>query len=380
MSNERTEHSVLARYHEERDYIQRFTRFLQSKATLHDEQVRSLNRILARVEVPLLPLRSYDRAGEDFSPQEFDTLVTAIRKIDPEVYQTILGHEQRLDDIPSFGLDGPAAGHLHQLHEWVDFTMSRTSDDPDEAEVESFIDHTLHEYERDFPGDADAEDYMEPDDLRALLLVALDHAHHAKVRQRVDAMVYAREQFEEIELLARVARPDAEINPLRQGFLLLATAFDAAVFDLMRLGFKKKFFQLVGIFGGNDKWSMKEMAEAGSFGAIRERIIEEQLKKRYVKDLISILAELGVKYLDVKVGDKHADLIEMIQRRNIHVHNRGVVDERYLEIDANTGKAKFNTYNLKLGDVACIDLSYMEKGYRLCDKCVFGLAQWVEKE
>lgn len=380
MSSERTAQSVLARFREERDYIQRFTRFLQSNTTLHDEQVRSLNRILKRVGVKLLPMRNYDRAREDFSPQEFDTLLTAIRKIDPEVYQTILGHEQRLDDIPSFGLDGPATGHLDQLHEWVDFTMERTSDDPDKEEVENFIRHTTYEYERDFPGDADEEDHMTPEELRALLLVALDHAHHAKVRQRVDAMVYAREQFEEIELLARVARPDAEVNPLRQCFLLLTTAFDAAVFDLMRIAFKKKFFPLVGVFGGKDKWSLEEMAEAGSFEAMQDRIIEEQLKKRYVKDLIGILDELGVKYVDEKAGDKYADLIELIQRRNIHVHNRGIVDERYLEIDPKSQKTKFNTYNLKLGEVACIDVPYMERADRLCGNCVFGLAQWVETE
>ena len=61
---------------------------------------------------------------------------------------------------------------------------------------------------------------------------------------------------------------------------------------------------------------------------MRDRIIEEQLKKRYVKDLIGIMADLGVKHVDEKEGDKHIDLIELIQRRNIHVHNRGVVDER----------------------------------------------------
>ena len=55
-------------------------------------------------------------------------------------------------------------------------------------------------------------------------------------------MVYAREQFADLELLARVARPDAEVNVLRQGFLLLMTAFDAAVFDLVRIAFRKEFF------------------------------------------------------------------------------------------------------------------------------------------
>jgi hypothetical protein len=85
-----------------------------------------------------------------------------------------------------------------------------------------------------------------PDALRALLVTAVDHALHAKVGERVDAMVYAREQCEQIEVLARMATPDAEINVLRQAFLLVMTAFDAAVFDLTRIGFRRKFFDMVG--------------------------------------------------------------------------------------------------------------------------------------
>ena len=181
-------------------------------------------------------------------------------------------------------------------------------------------------------------------------------------------MVYAREQFADLELLARVARPDAEVNVLRQGFLLLMTAFDAAVFDLVRIAFRKEFFQLIGTFGKQEKVSLEDIGEAGSFEALRDQMIEDQLKRRYVKDMLGLLQALGVSLVDEKKGDRHVQLVELVLRRNVHVHNRGEVDERYLEADPQSKKPKYNLYNLKLGDIACIDMAYLEMANRLCDE------------
>ena len=60
--------------------------------------------------------------------------------------------------------------------------------------------------------DVDEEDRIPPDALRALVIIAIEHAKHIQVRRQVDAMVYAREQFADLDLLARVARPDAEVT------------------------------------------------------------------------------------------------------------------------------------------------------------------------
>jgi hypothetical protein len=212
-----------------------------------------------------------------------------------------------------------------------------------------------------------------------LLTTAVDHALHAKVHQRVDAMVYARQQFEEIEVLARMATPDAEINVLRQGFVLLMTAFDAAVFDLTRIAFRRKFFDLIGAFGKQEKVTLESLGEAGSFEAFRDDVIEEQLKKRYVKDLLGLLQALGVQCVDETAGDRPVQLVELVLRRNLHVHNRGVVDGRYLEFDPMTGKPKYNLYNLNLGDSAIIDDAYFQTAIRLCNNSVERLAKWSDE-
>ena len=45
-------------------------------------------------------------------------------------------------------------------------------------------------------------------------------------------------------------------------------------------------------------------------------------------------------------------VLEMIQRRNIHVHKKGIVDEKYLS------KGNGAQLGLKIGDYATIDNSY----------------------
>lgn len=174
-----------------------------------------------------------------------------------------------------------------------------------------------------------------------------------------------------------MATPGAEINFLRQGFVLLMTAFDAAVFDLTRIGFRRKFFELVGVFGQQDRVTLEEIGEAGSFEAFRDQVIEEQLKKRYVKDLLGLLQTIGVELVDENRGDRPVQLVELVLRRNLHVHSRGVVDPRYLEADRKTGKPKYNLFDLKAGQPAVIDDAYFQTALRLCGNCVERMVRWA---
>jgi hypothetical protein len=373
---------VGSRFRDEQEFIERYVRLLRARSTLHDRQVQDLNRILKRVHIDQLPVRRYERTGEAYTADELTKLVNAIRGADPEVYQTILGHEQGLDAIPSFGLDGPAAEYvplaeyMDRLDEWIDYFADQLSDDLEEDDLEGMLQHALREAEK-VEAEHDEEDRILPEALKTLLSTALDHAQNVWLRRCVDAMVYAREQFEEIEVLARMATPGAEINVLRQGFVLLMTAFDAAVFDLTRIAFRRKFFELVGVFGKQDRVTLEEIGEARSFEAFRDRVIEEQLRRRYVKDLIGLLQTIGVELVDEKRGDKPVQLVELVLRRNLHVHNRGVVDPRYLEADPKTGNPKYNLFDLKAGQTAVIDDAYFQTALRLCGDCVDRLVRWA---
>jgi hypothetical protein len=376
MAKHRAAWEIRCRFHDEQKYIERYTRFLSAKSTIHDHQVLELNRILGRVRIDPLPTRRYERTAEPYSQEEISVLLTAVRKVEPDIYQTILGHEQCLDELPDLGRDGPAEDYLDRLDEWIEYVLDRLPYDVEEQDENLIVQAAIQEYET-IDQDIDDEERIQPDALQALITLAIEHAKHIQVRRQLDAMVYAKEQFSNFELLARVARPDAEVNVLRQAFLLLMTAFDAAVFDLARIALREKFFQLIGTFGKQEKVSLEAIGEAGSFDALRDQVIEEQLKKRYLRDLLVLLQPIGVAVVDEKNGDRFVQLIELVMRRNVHVHNRGIIDERYLEIDPQSKKPRYNLYNLKIGDVAYIDTPYLDQANRLCMNCVDRLAEWA---
>jgi len=137
------------------------------------------------------------------------------------------------------------------------------------------------------------------------------------------------------------------------------------------------FFRLIGVFGRQEKITLQTLARYGNFEHFRDEVIEEQLKARYLKDLLFLLDELGLQCVDKARGERLVELVEIVIRRNVHVHNRGIVDERYLERNEQ-GTPRFSIYHLSLGIIAEIDAPYWEHANLLCRNCVENLASWVE--
>jgi hypothetical protein len=254
----------------------------------------------------------------------------------------------------------------------VNYLMPQFSAEPDADEIEAVRQQSLRRAMEQEDRDENVTDEVLANVIHDAISIVMDIKRQAKGGSLQNIL----DQFEELRLIARVATPDAEISVLRQGFILLMTAFDAAIFDLMRVKLRKDFFSLIGVFGKQEKVSLQEISDAGNFEVFRDGIIEKQLKQRYVKDLLFILEALPVKCTDEVASDRFLQLIELVLRRNVHVHNRGVVDERYLERDQN-GRPKYNLYNLHLGEVAPIDEPYWEMANRLCSGCVSRVTDWV---
>jgi hypothetical protein len=62
-------------------------------------------------------------------------------------------------------------------------------------------------------------------------------------------------------------------------------------------------------------------------------------------------------------------VIELVLRRNLHVHNRGIVDSRYV--------GEMNLDKLKLGEVAVIDEAYWNMASNLCRTYIDRVAAWA---
>jgi hypothetical protein len=181
MAHVRTAADIGRRFREEKEYIERYVRFLRAKSTIHDQLVLDLNRILRQVLVEPLPERAMDRIGQPYTRSEMLQLQSASETASREVYQTILGHEQQLDTIPSNLLNSDAAAHMDQLPEWAAYLDERLPEDPDEETVQNVIRNAMDEYENN-SWDFDDESRIPPDALKDLLNEATGFVENARIR------------------------------------------------------------------------------------------------------------------------------------------------------------------------------------------------------
>jgi hypothetical protein len=80
--------------------------------------------------------------------------------------------------------------------------------------------------------------------------------------------------------------------------------------------------------------SFQQFGEAGNLETLQEQIIDDQMRRRYAKDLLHLLQnDWNVQC--VEKGASFGRLMEFVLRRNVHVHNRGIVDQRYVEANYN---------------------------------------------
>ena len=70
---------------------------------------------------------------------------------------------------------------------------------------------------------------------------------------------------------------------------------------------------------------------------------------KYIKHLLKALHHSNNAVFD---RIEYHKIMEMVNRRNIHIHNKGVVDERYVE--------EFNIYSYDTGEYAAITKQYFE--------------------
>lgn len=359
------------RFHEEQDYLQKYVEFLQYKTAVSKTEIGEISNILSSHGILTLETSKFWtswKAPYDLSELESiysqlsgakEGLKSSIAEVEAELSVTKVPEGLNSVDMRSY------EGEL------IQFMLDGLEDDQTHENIKAVRQEALEQSKQI----AEMEDIEIPDE--SVIEFAIQSAIYILKSRKLNELEFVSEKFGEIEIALRMQRPEAEINVLRQGFILLMTMFDATVFDLMRVAIRKDFFRLIGVVGRQDKVTLESLNKYGTFDEFRDEIIEEQLKPKYVKDILAILENQNVQYIDSSSGFRSIHLKEMIQRRNIHIHNRGRVDEKYLERD-NNGAPRYNIYNLAIGSVAQIDLPYWEMANRLCKDCVDYMANWVD--
>lgn len=158
---------------------------------------------------------------------------------------------------------------------------------------------------------------------------------------------------EKLELLkTTIALIDISSNSniYRQTFINIFSLFDAYVFDCVKLFFSKNPIELNKFFNNKElmKIGVDEIVSFDKIDDLKNDIIQKQFEGRYLSDIL-----LRLKGYNKTVFDNidFPNLMEMVSRRNIHIHNKGIVDDKYSE--------KYNIYGLKKGDFAFVYNNYL---------------------
>lgn len=141
-------------------------------------------------------------------------------------------------------------------------------------------------------------------------------------------------------------------NIFRQSFINIFSIFDAYVFEYLQQFFYAKPDELEKFLDikNNEKVKMTldEMLCFDSIEDLRITMVQKQFAGKCLSELINKLN----KYKPNIFSDvEYPMLMEMIERRNIHLHNKGFADNKYC--------GSFNQYKLNVGDYAYIDSEYL---------------------
>lgn len=359
---------VFIRFKEEQKNIRAFV-------AVTDEFMRPNDTALGKIastltEAGFVPFysRPPERNETPFSDEEFQSLIDQMDQFEGPITVKIHDLEKNLyalEDAAEQLKDKFEPNYREHALAWMEFIFN----DPDSTKLvkmdEKWCEAQIAELTQKTGEPADEDS----DFVRFFRYIS--NRQRAKTTANLIARLeQVRETFNRLRVAHRMRDPNADVNILRQGYLLLMTAFDAAVFDMIRIAMRLHFFKLIARFGKKEVIPVAQWDKFGTIEEFQNRMIEKSLKGFYLKDLLEVIRKMGVAPTDWN------RLSEMIQRRNLHVHNRGFVDERYLETD-DSGVARFNIDKLSLGDMAVIDQDYFDSSLKLTMECIELIRDWV---
>lgn len=158
--------------------------------------------------------------------------------------------------------------------------------------------------------------------------------------------------IEALKISINLVNNASSSNIFRQSFINVFSIFDAYVFENLKKYFCKRPHELEKFLEvkNNDKIkvNIEDVLLFGNIEELKESMIHKQFEGRYLSEIIRKLKNYNA---DVFSGIDYPILMEMIARRNIHLHNKGYADSKYC--------SAFNIYKLNVGDYAYIDGEYL---------------------
>ena len=177
-------------------------------------------------------------------------------------------------------------------------------------------------------------------------------AHILMLEQQNGEMEENDDKINAFKITIKLVDVSSSSNIFRQSFINIFSIFDAYVFDFLKQYFRQRPEELDCFFEckGNEraKITFNDVLPFATIDDLKNDLINRQFEGKYLSEIIRKLK----KYKPALFGNlDYLDLMEMIERRNVHLHNKGIVDEHY--------KNNYNKYNFDLGDYAYIDSEYL---------------------
>ena len=378
LNNTTTPNILRTRFQEEYASTKAYVDLLTKRMSVYGADINRVVADLVRLNL-LAPNHQLPRSrwSQPYTASELNTINETLKSVRQNVEASF--NEWRLD-VEQMQADEAFASIPTRTYdrELVEFFVDRLKDDLDAtdeqkegwfAELRSQIIRNNEEY-------GDEAQFINAD-VEPMLTATFKYASYIHKSKTAYNLETALVTIDELEVISQSLQPGDMLNIYRQAFIVLLTAFDATIFDLMRVALRQDFFRLIGAIGKKETLSLRDLSNYQSFEQLRDSTIEEQLKTRYLKDILLLLDNQQVELVDASSDQKLWHLVELVLRRNLHMHNRGVVDRRYLETK-DDGTPRFNVYGLSEGDTAEIDNTYWFGACKLCLDCVDRVALWAE--
>ena len=240
---------------------------------------------------------------------------------------------------------------------YAESTVYDCMDNPENKDYFELIDEIIP---ADFKKEVDTQDELSEEKYYDMLseddyVSLLSHVRCKLYNEAIENTEHDLEEYNELKTLYNIFDDRNPINIYRQAFILLMTAFDAAVFDLFSDVFNQDFFNIARIMNYDKKFSLGDITKHQDFNDFASKTIDIMISGKYVSDVLEILHGYKADYFLVQGSDCFVEIMEMVQRRNLHVHKNGIVDEKYFT------KGNGSQLDIHLGEYSVIDNLYYNK-------------------
>lgn len=160
-----------------------------------------------------------------------------------------------------------------------------------------------------------------------------------------------------LKTLYQVFDDDNKINIYRQAFILVMTAFDAFINEFAKDILVNKFDEFISEIGKDKpKITYDDVIVYSTIIEFKKAMVEKHVESIKLTSLVKIVSKI-CSYIfvgDNLNSDIYKTILEMISRRNVHIHRCGICDNQYFI------NAEGNPFNLKKDDYIAIDKYYYQ--------------------